>query len=39
MATMMPRATSVICEEGSHLCMWDAQAYYFEHLLKFLKTV
>lgn len=39
MATMMPRAISVICEEGSHLCMWDAQAYYFEHLLKFLKTV
>jgi proline iminopeptidase len=39
MATMMPRAKSVICESGSHLCMWDAQAYYFEHLLKFLKTV
>lgn len=39
MATIMPRASAVICEEGSHLCMWDAQAYYFEQLLKFLKTV
>jgi proline iminopeptidase len=39
MAKLMPRGSSVICEEGSHLCMWDAQAYYFEHLLKFLKTV
>lgn len=39
MAMLMPRASAVICEEGSHLCMWDAQAYYFEHLLKFLKTI
>jgi proline iminopeptidase len=39
MATIVPRASTVICEEGSHLCMWDAQAYYFEQLLKFLKTV
>lgn len=39
MATLMPRARSVICENGSHLSMWDAQAQYFEQLLKFLKTV
>lgn len=39
MATLMPRAKAVICENGSHLCMWDAQAEYFGHLLKFLKTV
>jgi proline iminopeptidase len=39
MASMMPRGTSVICQEGSHLCMWDAQVVYFTHLLAFLKTV
>jgi proline iminopeptidase len=39
MARMMPRARAVICEEGSHLCMWDAQAFYFEGLLRFLNTV
>lgn len=39
MATMMPNAKSAICENGSHLCMWDAQEYYFKQLLAFLKTV
>jgi proline iminopeptidase len=39
MARLMPNARAVICEQGSHLCMWDAQAFYFEHLLKFLKSV
>lgn len=39
MATMMPNASAVICPDGSHMCMWDDQAFYFEHLLKFLKTV
>jgi proline iminopeptidase len=39
MAKLMPRASSVICPQGSHLCMWDDQAFHFEHLLKFLKTV
>jgi proline iminopeptidase len=39
MALMMPNAKSYICESGSHLCMWDAQTDYFEHLLRFLKTV
>jgi proline iminopeptidase len=39
MATMMPRGRAAICDDGSHLSMWDAQAVYFEQLLKFLKTV
>jgi proline iminopeptidase len=39
MARIIPNGTSHICENGSHLCMWDAQADYFKHLLKFLKTV
>jgi proline iminopeptidase len=39
MATMMPNATSVICENGSHLCMWDDQSFYFNHLINFLRTV
>lgn len=39
MARLMPNARAAICEQGSHLAMWDAQADYFGHLLKFLKTV
>src|ERR1019366_4573266 len=39
MATLMPNATSAICPEGSHLAMWDDQAVYFEHLLKFLRSL
>lgn len=39
MAKIMPNATSAICPEGSHLCMWDDQAAYFGHLLAFLRSV
>jgi proline iminopeptidase len=39
MATLMPNASSVICPNGSHLCMWDDQAFYFRHLLDFLHSV
>ncbi len=39
MATLMPNATSAYCPNGSHLCMWDDQAVYFQHLLKFLRSV
>jgi proline iminopeptidase len=39
MATLMPNANSAICPNGSHLCMWDDQAIYFDHLLGFLRSV
>jgi proline iminopeptidase len=39
MATLMPNATNFVCPNGSHLCMWDDQAFYFEHLLRFLRSV
>src|SRR5579863_1417522 len=39
MATLMPNASSFICQQGGHLCMWDDQAFYFENLLKFLHSV
>jgi proline iminopeptidase len=39
MATLMPNASSFICPNGSHLCMWDDQAFYFSHLLDFLRSV
>lgn len=39
MARMMPHARAAICERGSHLCMWDDQAFYFAQLLAFLKSV
>jgi proline iminopeptidase len=39
MATLMPNASSFICPNGSHLCMWDDQDFYFKHLLNFLHSV
>jgi proline iminopeptidase len=39
MATLIPNATAAICPKGSHMCMWDDQAFYFRHLLEFLNTV
>jgi proline iminopeptidase len=39
MAKMMPNATSAICPNGSHLALWDDQAVYFGHLLRFLKSL
>jgi len=38
-AKLMPNATSFICPNGSHLCMWDDQAFYFQNLLRFLKSL
>jgi proline iminopeptidase len=37
MATLMPAGEAVICPNGSHMCLWDDQAYYFEHLIGFLQ--
>jgi proline iminopeptidase len=39
MASLMPNAQYAYCPNGSHLCMWDDQAVYFNHLLKFLRSV
>ena len=39
MATMMGNARCVICPNGSHLDLWDDQAFYFQHLLDFLGSV
>ncbi len=39
MAILMPDASSFICPQGSHLCMWDDQAFYFGNLLPFLQSV
>jgi proline iminopeptidase len=39
MAKMMANATSAICPNGSHLDMWDDQAIYFDHLIKFLRSL
>ena len=39
MATLLPNATSAYCPNGSHLCMWDDQALYFQQLLAFLRSV
>jgi proline iminopeptidase len=39
MGKLMPNARVAICENGSHLAMWDDQEAYFRHLLRFLKDV
>lgn len=39
MATLMPNAQGFVCPNGSHMAMWDDQAFYFDHLLAWLKKV
>lgn len=39
MARMVQKGQNLYCPNGSHLCMWDDQAVYFDGLLRFLKTV
>ena len=39
MGRAIPRSRVAICENGSHLAMWDDQEAYFGHLLKFLKDL
>jgi proline iminopeptidase len=37
MSELMPNARLAICENGSHLTMWDDQQTYFRHLIEFLR--
>ena len=37
MSHLMPRARAVVCENGSHMAMYDDQARYFAALLDFLR--
>ena len=37
MASLMPNAKGFVCPQGAHMCMWDDQAYYFSHLIAWLK--
>lgn len=39
MGSLIPHSRVGVCENGSHLCMWDDQETYFRHLLKFWKDV
>jgi proline iminopeptidase len=39
MGTLIAKSRVAICENGSHLSMWDDQESYFNHLLKFVKDV
>jgi len=36
-AAAMPNARAAISDKGSHLCMYDDQAWYFDQVLRFLK--
>jgi proline iminopeptidase len=39
MAKVMPNATSFICPNGSHMCMYDNQQAYFRGLIPFLVSL
>jgi proline iminopeptidase len=39
MGKLLPHGRAVICENGSHLAMWDDQEDYFRALVGFLKDV
>ena len=39
MARLMANARNFTCPSGSHMCMWDDQAVYFNNLLGWLRTV
>jgi proline iminopeptidase len=39
MASRMPNGSSYICENGSHMAMYDDQEAYFEALLAFLSSL
>ena len=39
MGTLIPNSRVMICPNGSHMCMYDDQQYYFNGLIKFLKEV
>jgi proline iminopeptidase len=39
MGTLIPRSRVLVCEKGSHLCMWDDQETYIRGLLKFFDDV
>jgi proline iminopeptidase len=39
MGRSIPRSRVAVCENGSHLCMWDDQQAYFRHLIGFFKDV
>jgi proline iminopeptidase len=36
---LIPHSRVLVCEKGSHLCMWDGQQTYFAGLLKFIDDV
>jgi len=39
MGGLVPSSRVVVCENGSHVCMYDDQETYFRELLKFIKDV
>ena len=39
MGRAIPHSRVAVCENGSHLGMWDDQQAYFRHLIGFLKDV
>jgi proline iminopeptidase len=39
MGQLIPNSRVVICENGSHICMYDDQQTYFHELLRFIRDV
>lgn len=38
MGRLIPRSTVVICENGSHMAMYDDQEFYFQEFLKWIRA-
>jgi proline iminopeptidase len=39
MGRLIPNSRVVVCENGSHICMYDDQQTYFSELIRFIKDV
>jgi proline iminopeptidase len=39
MGQLIPNSRVVVCENGSHICMYDDQQTYFSELIRFIKDV
>ncbi|NUO82097.1 proline iminopeptidase, partial [candidate division KSB1 bacterium] len=39
MAEQVQNGSYLLCENGSHMCMWDDQQRYMSGLIKFIKAV
>jgi proline iminopeptidase len=39
MSKEFPKGEFLLCENGSHMCLYDDQKTYFKGLIKFIKSI